>query len=232
MRVLLLIWLSAAAVAEANDGLGISSWASWKPRQVTREQCPELRSVPLIMSWNKLEPQPGKYEFDKYLGTPLRAAVEDDLYVSLMIWVGPACPMWIYEMEVPKVYSDRKANALGHMVRTEQNRFPYYLAPQYKQRFFGLIDAFGAYVNNLPPTLRKRIIFVQSAEGSTGDGQPYKGDPLNPRYVISEAAWNEFRTETWKAYRKALPGIPILVNSDANREEQSTWLLDNMDVLA
>ena len=231
MRYLLLICLSAAAVAEANDGLGISSWASWNPNQVTRAQCPELRSVPLIMSWKKLESQPGSYEFDKCFGGPLRAAIEEDLYVSLMIWVGPDCPMWIYELGVPKVYSDRDVNPLGQKMSKEQNRFPYYLDPQYKQRFFELIDAFGDYVNHLPPKLRKRIIFVQSAEGSTGDGQPYKGDPLDPRYAISEEVWNEFRTETWKAYRKAVPGIPILVNSDANREEQSKWLLDNMDII-
>ncbi len=70
MRFVLLIWLSAVAIAEANDGMGISSWAGWNPKQVTRAQCPELRSVPLILHWNKLEPQPGRYEFDKYLGFP------------------------------------------------------------------------------------------------------------------------------------------------------------------
>ena len=151
---------------------------------------------------------------------------------SLMIWVGPDCPMWIYEMGVPTVYSDRDINPLGQKMSKEQNRFPYYLAPQYKQRFFELIDAFGDYVNDLPSRLRERIIFVQSAEGSTGDGAPTKVSPLDPRYAISEEVWNEFRMETWKAYRKAVPGIPILVNSDANREEQSQWLLDNMDVIA
>lgn len=229
--ILLGLW-SSSDFARAREGLGISSWAGWNPKQVTRADCPELRSVPLILHWKKLEPEPGRYEFDKYLAEPLREADKDDLHVFLMIWVGPACPMWIYEMGVPKVYSDRDVNPLGQKMSKEQNRFPYYLDPQYKQRFFELIDAFGDYVNHLPPKLRKRIIFVQSAEGSTGDGQPYKGDPLEPRYAISEEVWNEFRTETWKAYRKAVPGIPILVNSDANRAEQSKWLLDNMDVIA
>ena len=232
MRFALLIWLSAAAIAEANDGMGISSWAGWNPKQVTRAKCPELRSVPLILHWNKLEPQPGTYEFDKYLGNPLRAAVEDDLHASVMIWVGPACPMWIYEMGVPQVYSDREVNPLGHKMSKEQNRFPYYLAPQYKQRFFELIDAFGDYVNDLPRELRERIIFVQSAEGSTGDGQPYKGKPLDAQYAISQEVWNEFRMETWKRYQKAVPGIPILVNSDANTPEASKWLLDNMKTIA
>ena len=232
MRIVLLIWLSAVAIAEANDGLGISSWAGWNPRQVTRAQCPELRSVPLILHWNKLQPQPGRYEFDKYLGNPLRAAFEDDLHVTLMIWVGPACPMWIYEMGVPKVYTDREVNPLGQKMSLEQNRFPYYLAPVYKQCFFDLIDALGDYVNELPPELRQRIIFVQSAEGSTGDGQPYKGEPLDGQYAISKEVWNDFRMETWRRYQKAVPGIPVLVNSDANMKEQSKWMLDNMDVIA
>lgn len=232
MRFLLLIGLSAAAIAEANDGMGISSWASWNPKQVTRAQCPQLRSVPLILHWNKLEPEPGKYEFDKCLGDPLKAAVEDDLYATLMIWVGPACPMWIYEKGVPKVYSDREVNPLGHKMSKEQNRFPYYLAQVYKSRFFELIDAFGDYVNNLPPELRDHIIFVQSAEGSTGDGQPYKGKPIDHQYAISKEVWNDFRMKTWKAYQKAVPGIPILVNSDANTEGLSKWMLDNMDVIA
>ncbi len=232
MRFALLIWLSAVAIAEADDGMGISSWAAWNPKQVTRADCPELRSVPLILHWKKLEPQPGMYEFDKYLGNPLRAAVEDDLHATLMIWVGPACPTWIYELGVPKVYSDREVNPLGDKMSKEQNLFPYYLAPQYKQRFFELIDAFGDYVNDLPPELRERIIFVQSAEGSTGDGQPYKGNPLEQRYVIPEDAWNTFRKETWTRYQKAIPGIPILVNSDANTPEETKWMLDNMDVIA
>jgi hypothetical protein len=59
-----LVCSTLSAVAEAHDGMGISSWASWNPKQVTRAECPELRSVPLILHWNKLEPEPRKYEFD------------------------------------------------------------------------------------------------------------------------------------------------------------------------
>ena len=66
----------------------------------------------------------------------------------------------------------------------EKNRFPYYQHPEYKTRFFKLIEAFGAYVRGLPPELRERILFVQSAEGSTGDGQPYKGTPGRISLVI------------------------------------------------
>jgi hypothetical protein len=73
---------------------------------------------------------------------------------------------------------------------------------------------------------------VQCAEGSTGDGQPYKGEPLDQKYAISNEVCNDFRRDAWQNYRKAVPGIPILVNSDANDTVESQWLLENMDVIA
>jgi hypothetical protein len=230
LLVVALVGAEAVAADEARQGYGISSWAGWKPGQVSRADCPELRSVPLILKWDQLEPSPGKYAFDKHLGEPLQAAHADDLHVTLMIWVGPACPPWLFGREVPQVVTDREVNALGQ--KTDQKTYPYYFAQEYKDRFFALIDAFGGYVAALPPELRSRIVFVQSAEGSTGDGAPYKGDPLDQQYSISADAWNAFRLETWKRYRTAFPSIPILVNSDANGVLESQWLLENMDVIA
>ena len=228
------VWFgtSDASVSGADEGLGISSWAGWRPGQVSRADCPELRSVPLILSWNRLEPKPNEYEFDAYIGEPMRAAADDDLHVTLMVWVRPGTPKWLFDLGVPKVYTDRKVDPLGRKMSKEDNLHPYYLHPEYKRRFFSLIDAFGAYVNGLPGDLRKRIVFVQSAEGSTGDGQPYKGSPLETRYIIPKDVWNAYRRETWSRYRKAFPDIPILVNSDANSPEETAWLLDNMDVIA
>jgi len=202
-------WMAFAAGANANDGFGISSWGGWRPGRISRADCPELRSVPLILSWGRLEPKPGEYEFDKYIGTPLRVAVNDDLYVTMMIWVRPGTPHWLFDMGVPKVYTDREVDPLGRKMNKEDNLHPFYLHPEYKKRFFALVDAFGAYVNGLPPLLRKRIVFVQSAEGSTGDGQPYKGNPLEKRYVISKAPGTHIGKETWIRYQKAIPDLPI-----------------------
>ncbi len=227
----LLVAAVGGVASEPKPGYGISSWAGWKPGQISRADCPDLRSVPLILSWDLLETEPGKFAFEEKIGQPLKAAQAEGLYVTLMIWVGPACPEWIYEMGVPKVTTDRKVNALGRKTDGQKN-YPYYLHPEYRNRFLGLIDAFGKYITALPPELRERIVFVQCAEGSTGDGQPYKGDPLDQKYAISEEVWNEFRLEAWKRYQSAVPGIPILVNSDANGSAESEWLLENMDVIA
>ena len=231
MYVCLFAAVATGGAAEAKPGYGISSWAGWKPGQISQAECPELRSVPLILKWDSLEPASGRYAFAEELGRPLQAAQEGGLYITLMIWVGPAAPEWIYQNGVPRVITNRSVNALGQ--KTDgQKEYPYYLHPEYKKRFMGLIDAFGKYVSALPPALRARIVFVQCAEGSTGDGQPYKGKPLDQKYAISDEVWNYFRLEAWKRYRDAVPGIPILVNSDANGGLETQWLLENMDVIA
>ncbi|MCX6931114.1 MAG: hypothetical protein NTZ29_00260 [Verrucomicrobia bacterium] len=223
--------MATGGAAEGKPGYGISSWAGWKPGQISQAECPELRSVPLILKWDSLEPASGRYAFAEELGRPLQAAQEGGLYITLMIWVGPAAPEWIYQSGVPRVITNRNVNALGQ--KTDgQKEYPYYLHPEYKKRFMGLIDAFGKYVSALPPALRARIVFVQCAEGSTGDGQPYKGKLLDQKYAISDEVWNDFRLEAWKRYRDAVPGIPILVNSDANGGLETQWLLENMDVIA
>ena len=229
------VWFgtSDASVSGADEGLGISSWAGWRPGQVSRADCPELRSVPLILSWTRLEPNAGRIRIRQVYrrATARRGGRRsprdvDDLGSARHARSG------LFDLGVPKVYTDREVNPLGQKMSKEDNLHPYYLHPEYKRRFFALIDAFGDYVNGLPADLRKRIVFVQSAEGSTGDGQPYKGNPLDAQYAIPKDVWNDFRKETWNRYQKAFPDIPILVNSDANRRKQTAWLLDNMDVIA
>lgn len=216
--------------AETKSGFGISSWASWNPKQVLQADCPELRNVPLIIKWDALEPTPGKYLFDERIGKSLQAAHDDGLYAWIKLYVGPACPPWIYDQGVPVVMTDREENALGQKTDTQQ-KYPYYLHPEYKKHFAGLIEAFGKWAQTLSPDLRERILFVQCAEGSTGDGQPYKGKPLDKKYVISHDDWNDLRREAWLNYRKALPDMPIVVNSDANSPTEIQWLLENMDTI-
>ena len=67
-------------------------------------------------------------------------------------------------------------------------------------------ESFGRYVLDLPEDLRKRIIFIQTAEGSTGDGYGYKGDPLVAEYAISREEWGGVRIETWDVYRRMTAG--------------------------
>ena len=47
--VCLLAAVATGGAAEVKPGYGISSWAGWKPGQISQAECPELRSVPLIL---------------------------------------------------------------------------------------------------------------------------------------------------------------------------------------
>jgi hypothetical protein len=221
------------APALADGACGVYTWASWNPNRVTRETHPLIKGVPIIMHWRDVEPTEGQFRFDTLLGEKLRVAARHNFYVHLMIWVAPSSPEWLYENGVPRVKVPPRINPFRKEVKPV---FPYYLDENYKRHFFRLIRECGAYVKTLPPDLRDRIIFIQSAEGSTGDGQPYKGKPIDSKYAISREEWSAFRIETWKVYKEAFQEgvarpIPLLVNNDANRTAEHRWMLENLEVI-
>ncbi len=168
----------------------------------------------LILKWKELEPKLMEYKFDELLRAPLEEAYAGDQYLTVKIRVGPDCPIWLYyTRDVPRVYTDRKKDEAGKRVSRLDNRCPYYLDSVYKESFYDLINAFGTYVENLPPKLRGRIACIQSCEGYRDDPVPYKGNPEKDEHVISEEDWKEYRLQTWKLYRKNFPELKILVNT-------------------
>ena len=209
---------------------GTYCWGNpWDEGDFTRENYPYVQGAPIVLRWSELEPEPGEYQFEKLIGEKLRHADNQDFYTMLTIWVGPMSPAWIYEHGVPRLDMEKTINPFGK-VRTW--KFPYYLDDDYKTYFFRMIEKFGEYILSLPEELRKRLVFVQSAEGSTGDGWPYKGKPLDLRYDITRTEWTSFRFETWRRYMEALSidgenVIPLLVNYDSCTEEEYDWLLTN-----
>ncbi len=189
-----------------------------------------VRGTPLTFQWRDLEPSPGKFAFETEIREPLEAAAARGYYVHLMMWVAPKTPEWLYGIGVPRVAVPERITPF----RTKQTpTFPYYFSPIYQERFHRAIRAMGAYIAGLPPHLKERIIFVQAAEGSTGDGQPYKGRPIERKYEITEEQWGDFRIETWQAYQAAFQPadgslqVPLLVNGDANGPKENAWLLEH-----
>ena len=243
-RFLTLVVVTLSAVASPGaagpqtsrlpeDCYGVYTWCSWNPGKTTTITHPLVKGASIVMHWGNIEPENGKFKFDTLLGPKLIAARKNGFYVHLMIWVAPSTPKWLYENGVPKVDVPPRRTPGRTTVKWD---FPYYLDDDYKRFFFRMIDRFGQYVCKLPPELRKRIIFIQSAEGSTGDGWAYKGKPTNPKYAISSKQWSDFRIETWSAYKKAFAKdpagpLPILVNGDANRTPENDWLTKNFDII-
>ncbi len=216
------------------DCWGVYSWAGWNTRTVTRDRCPLIKGAPIILKWNQVEPEPGIFAFDRHLGEKLKLAVDNDFYVFVMIWVAPNAPRWLYENGVPEV---RMTKTISPRRKPRNWTFQYYLDEDYIHYFQRLIRRFGQYLRDLPPALQERILYVQSAEGSTGDGFCYKGDPLDKRYTISRDQWSQFRIDTWRVFKEGFTGDrhsmikPLLVNYDSNRDTEYNWVMTHLDAI-
>lgn len=217
-----------------EDCWGVYSWAGWNTESVTRESHPLIKGAPIILKWRDVEPEPGVFKFDELLGNKLELAIENDFYTFLMIWVAPGAPRWLYENGVPELEMTPTINPLG---KPRDWTFQYYLDEDYIRFYHRMLEEFGAYLMQLPENLRERVLYIQSAEGSTGDGGGYKGQPLEPGYDLTDEEWGEFRINAWEILKKAVSDengkmvIPLLVNYDSNSDRQYHWLLENLPVI-
>ncbi len=229
--------LGATKKVFPDDAWGVYSWFGNVPNQVNSTSCPNIKGTPIILRWSNLEPENGKFEFEKLIGDKLVQLDENDLNTFMMVWCAFATSKvtatdttWVFNNGVPLVEFPETVNPLGSVTT---RYFPYYLDEDYKFYFHRMIDSLGNYICNLPPHLKERVLFLQSAEGSTGDGQPYKGSPINPEYNISTEQWSDFRIETWEKYKSAFTQngelqLPLLTNYDSNEEKQYNWMLDSL----
>lgn len=212
---------------------GVYTWGGGFDN-VTSETFPLVKGAAIIMRWNELEPEQGKFKFDEVIRKKLEYAQKHGYYTFLKIWVAPNAPRWLYENGVPEVEMTKTINPLG---KPRDWTFQHYLDPEYIVFYHRLITEFGEYVLSLPKNLQDRVLYVQSGEGSTGDGGPYKGDPLDLKYNITKEQWGDFRIKAWDVYKKAFTNEkgelvkPILVNQDSNGEKEYNWLLKNMPVI-
>lgn len=226
-----------------EDAWGVYTWGAYNPKVINPDKTPHIKGVPTILRWADLEPENGKFKFDKLIKSKLEKLDKDNYYTTLMVWVAFSTkevtakdttwaftPPWLFQSGVPLVEFPPTVNPLGN---TLTRYFPYYLDSNYKFYFHRMLDELGKYVLNLPENLRDRVLFVQSAEGSTGDGQPYKGRPINPKYNISSSEWSAFRIETWEVLMNAFSKngelqVPLLTNYDSNEDEQYNWMLTTL----
>jgi len=215
---------------------GVYSWAGWNPEKVTKTSHPLIKGAPLILKWSQIESRPGVFNFDEQIGQKLKLLKDNDFYTFIMIWVAPNSPRWLYENGVPELEMTKTLNPLGEQ---RNQTFPYYLDDDYIRFYHRMLTEFGKYVKQLPKELQSRILYIQSAEGSTGDGEGYKGKPLDPKYNITNEQWGTFRIKAWDVLKNALTdkntgaGMvkPVLVNYDSNNGIQYNWLLDNFDII-
>jgi uncharacterized protein YjdB len=240
--ILILVIIQPKAFSQETvfpeDSWGVYSWTKFT--QVDKNNAPLIKGGPLITRWVDIEPQDGVYKFKTEIDDKLQKALDNDWYTFINIWVaGPSAsgwtPEWLYGKGIPKVQCERGA-------------FPYYfhnyvpgqppVEDSYQYYYFRLLNAIAEHILSLPENLRERVVFIQCAEGSTGDGYCYKGDVKSgyEQYEISREDWNVFRLDAWKEFKAAYSidsklQIPLLTNDDANNVELRQWMLEELDAI-
>jgi hypothetical protein len=241
--------LSAPAVVQAASApapkLPPHPWGvySWGGKGDIPADMP-IRGIPITWRWAELEPARGKYNFDEAVRRPLEQAKAKGYYTHIMFHVAPITPDWVYAAGVPKVIMPERITPAR---KVQKPTYPYYFDPLFQDILHATVTALSDYIAALPVELKERIIFLQVAEGATGDGQPYKGVPIDPKfnsgvpvdtnYNISEQEWNAYRRKTWAFYQSAFQradgslNIPLLVNGDSNTPVENQWLLENFQAI-
>lgn len=212
----------------AGDGDYFGTWTRRARDPVgLKRDCPWVKGAFVSVAWSDLEPAPQQFDWKLFEDT-IVPYVDAGLYVQLIVMVGPQSPRWIYEHGVPEVKTTPKLNPRGEPHRWT---YPFYLDPDYKLYYHRLIREVAGHIDKLPPRLRRMIVCLQTAEGTTGDEGGYKGDPLDPRYELPEDQWSAFKFETWKLfdslYRPKQPKIHLLINS-GNKGQYHDWIMAHM----
>ena len=216
------------APALAGDSNYFGTWTRGTADPAAlKKQCPWVTGVFVAFAWSDLEPAPGKYDWAMFEQTFTRYA-DAGLHMQFMVWVGPHSPRWIYENGVPEVKTTPTLNPHG---KPHGWTYPFYLNENYKRYYHRMIREVAARIDRLPPGVRRMIVSIQTAEGTTCDEGGYKGEPLDSRYELPEDKWREFKFETWRLfeqlYKAKTPKIHLLINS-GNQGQYHDWIMQNM----
>jgi Beta-galactosidase len=119
---------------------GVFTWLGGDMAQLPADI--PVKGIPLVLHWAKLEPQQGKFAFEKEVRAPLEHARDRGQYVLLKLWVAPdwAAPPWLYELGVPRVEVPERIDPTRKKTKLA---FPYYFSPIYKEHFHRTIQALG-----------------------------------------------------------------------------------------
>jgi hypothetical protein len=194
------------------EACGVWSWYSWggTPNQwngkiTADETYAGLRGIPIVVGWDKLEPEDGVYNWDLF-DDIIKKAAANGKYVFTLLWINPTEPEWLYDKGVPKVEIDTFKDDPNFGIQA------YPLDKKYKFYSERIITKLAEHLRSLPPELFKRVVFHQVVEGSTGDGFCYKGEPKDPRYEVTREEWANYqkyiRRFTVDAFSNPMDGKP------------------------
>jgi hypothetical protein len=197
-------------------------WTIWGKNDVSNFDKPWFKGTAGSITWKKIEPQKGKFDF-KPIDDFVYKAVKNGLYFSFKVYSGYNVPDWIFENGVPKVLVDTVA-------------YPYYLDEDYKMYFKNMIHKVAEHFKSYPENIRSKIAFIQCPAAVSGDPQPWYGKPNDPKYTIgyNSKEWEDYNAEIFSAYADAYksinPPITLLTKPNENNFKKLLTYMSNLGV--
>ena len=234
--IFLAIFFKTNGLLAQKTAIPISSYGTWDRGEgiedYSNPKADFVMGIEVLASWSALQPnEPNKFDFSIFQNTLDRAAKYHKI-VKMSINVGGDSPMWLFKNGVPQVHV--KSNKPKNDKYADSN--PYYLSDAYKKYYFELIKQFSLFLRNQPQNKFDCISFVQVKTGSTGDEEPYKGDPYNKDYVISKEQWEAFRLESFTQFKKYFNDVTdrqiVLTFNNVDPEKQPeayNWVMTKID---
>jgi hypothetical protein len=170
----------------------INPWGTWGIGTIKNKNSLNIykpyniEGYQIYYNWADLEPTKGNFNWNA-LDSQMKIVADQNIWVAVQIMVGPNCPDWIYD-NVAKVYTSGGNN---------DGPYPYYLNQNYINRYYNLLQHAATHFNNLTGEVKSHFMYWQITEGSTGDENPYKGTPTNPKYDIDFYTWEDYRHAAW-----------------------------------
>jgi hypothetical protein len=172
--------------------------------------------------WGVVEAVQGTFNFSA-CESVVQAALKANMYTVLNPSTGPAAPLgWLAKAGVPTVRVcfkiSQKNPGQNCTPELADRTYPYYLAPAYLPLWTKFQRALHDWLKQLPKNKQgyRPVQSVQVSLGSTGDVTPWHGQPLESKYQIGRAAWQEFWVNgsriMWEIHRDLLPDTKLLFN--------------------
>jgi len=197
-KCLLIILIGVCNLSLGQSSLSTSSFGVWdRGEAMDPKVYPYVRGTSCDAPWDEVEKSDGVYDW-RTMDQAIERATKENISVYYSFEAGPKTPDWVYAKGIPKVVTDDKRHA------DKFPYYPYYLSSDYKTYYFRFLNAIAKHISGYSKEKQNRIAFIQVKTGCTGDECPYKGDAIDPKYKLksSDAAWGQFRKETFSEYAK------------------------------
>jgi hypothetical protein len=179
-------------------------------------QAPQAMSGTLMMlKWRHIEPSPGVYNWSA-MDANITKAARLGLQLILAIEVckadpsDEATPDWLYSHAPSVNFTHTPKGTRVPPNTTNPHRCPFYLDSGFQAIFARLISAFAQHVGSLVPN-KRAVVGVQAMLGITGDDRPWNGNPIDPKYWITDAEWTAYTRKMSLAYCAAFTSVDTRV---------------------